>query len=232
MLEIDGRTILTTLGEKISPDHTAVVVIDCQREFIEEGRFWDRTTGPNGDEVHSGQVGDRSTLATLVPRLIAFLDNARGAGIRIVHVRAIYDPQYLTDPMYERLYRLGVGHYCQSDDPSSEYYPGLEPRPGEPEVIKHRFDAFYDTDLDIILRSWGIRTIIPTGLVTHGCVDSTARHGYFKGYYLVFPEDLTGGANEQVHKVTLDVMRHGFGVTASAQEMLGIWAGAPLQAAR
>ncbi len=166
MLEIDGRRILTTLPEKIDPQHTAVIVIDCQREFVDRGRFG-YNTGSIG--------GDKSRLPQLMTRLTEFLDQARNAKVRIVHVRAIYDRHYLTDPMYERLHRLGVGHYCQSDDPASGYYPGMEPHAGEPEVIKHRFDAFYDTELDIILKSWKIKTIIRSA--SSRTAVSTRRHG-------------------------------------------------------
>src|SRR5207245_2022135 len=78
--------------------------------------------------------------------------------------------------------------------------------PAEPVVVKHRFDAFYDTELDVLLRGRGIRTTIMTGVAVHGCVDSTSRHAYFKGYYVVFGADLTGGASPEVQRMTLDSM--------------------------
>jgi ureidoacrylate peracid hydrolase len=215
MIEIDGRRILTTLDEKVSPEHAAVLVIDMQHEFIAKGGFWDKL----------GQ--DLSEAQAVAERIVEFLEHARRYGVRIVHVRAIYDRDYMTDPMYERLHRHGVRLYCQSDDPASSFYPGLEPRPGEPEVIKHRFDAFYDTELDLMLRAWGIKTVIVAGLVTHGCVDSTARHAYFNGYYVVFPPDLTGGASEQVKRVTVESMNVMFGVTPPAAEITAAWERAP-----
>jgi nicotinamidase-related amidase len=212
MIEIDGRRILERLSEKVSPAHTAVVVIDCQHEFIDDGGFWDEL----------GQ--DVSETKTVAGRIAEFLERAREHRVRIVHVRAIYDRRYMNDPMYERLHRHGSRLYCQSDDPASGFYEGLTPRNGEPEVIKHRFDAFYDTELDLMLRAWGVKTVILTGLVTHGCVDSTARHAYFNGYYVVFPPDLTGGASPEVKRVTVESMNVMFGVTPSAQEIVACWA--------
>jgi ureidoacrylate peracid hydrolase len=211
MLEIDGRKILTTLAEKVSPAHCAVIVIDCQHEFIADGGFWDEL----GQDVSETKV--------VAERIATFLEQARRHGVRIVHVRAIYDPHYMNDPMFERLHRHGSRLYCQSDDPASRFYEGLEPRPGEPEVVKHRFDAFYDTELDIILQSWGVKTVILAGLVTHGCVDSTARHAYFGGYYVVFPPDLTGGASPEVKRVTVESINVMFGVTPSPDEILAAW---------
>ena len=211
MIEIDGRQILTTLEEKVAPAHTAVVVIDCQHEFIAEGGFWDQL----------GQ--DTSETRLVAARIADFLERGREHGVRIVHARAIYDRHYMSDPMFERLHRHGSRLYCQSDDPASAFYPGLEPRPGEQEVIKHRFDAFYDTELDLMLRACGVKTVILSGLVTHGCVDSTARHAYFNGYYVVFPPELTGGASPEVKRVTVETMNVMFGITPSVEDILGAW---------
>jgi nicotinamidase-related amidase len=215
MIEVDGRQILTTLPEKVAPAHTAVVVIDCQHEFIAEDGFW-------------GELGqDTSETQAVAARIADFLDQARPHGVRIVHVRAIYDRRHMNDPMHERLHRHGSRLYCQSEDPASRFYDGLEPRPGEPEVIKHRFDAFYDTELDLTLRAWGVKTVVLSGLVTHGCVDSTARHAYFNGYYVVFPPELTGGASPEVKRVTAETINVMFGVTPSVEEILGAWSQAP-----
>lgn len=211
MIEIDGRQILTTLAEKVAPAHTAVIVIDCQHEFIAEGGFWDQL----------GQ--DVSETRLVATRIADFLEQARLHGVRIVHVRAIYDRHHMSDAMFERLHRHGTRLYCQSDDPASGFYPGLEPHAGEPEVVKHRFDAFYDTELDLTLRAWGVKTVILAGLVTHGCVDSTARHAYFNGYYVVFPPDLTGGASPEVKRVTVETMNVMFGVTPSVGQIVGAW---------
>lgn len=211
MIEIDGRQIPTTLEEKVAPAHTAVVVIDCQDEFIAEDGFW----------AELGQ--DVSQTRVVAARIADFLQEARRHGVRVVHVRAIYDRHHMNDPMVERLYRHGSRLYCQSDDPASGFSPGLEPRPGEPEVIKHRFDAFYDTELDLILRAWGVKTVILSGLVTHGCVDSTARHAYFNGFYVVFPPELTGGASAEVTRATMETIDVMFGVTPSVAEIIAAW---------
>jgi nicotinamidase-related amidase len=224
MIEIDGRKILTTLEEKVSAQNAAVVVIDCQHEFIADGGFWDEL----------GQ--DTSETKDVAARIATFLERAREHGVRIVHVRAIYDRHHMNDPMFERLHRHGSRLYCQSDDHASRFYDGLEPRPGEPEVIKHRFDAFHDTELDMILQAWSVKTVILAGLVTHGCVDSTARHAYFNGYYVVFPPDLTGGASPEVKRVTVESMNVMFGVTPAADEIVAAWersrrAGAQVQPA-
>jgi nicotinamidase-related amidase len=212
MLEVDGREILTTLEEKIDPRHAAVLVIDMQKDFTTRGCFWDEL----------GQL-DAEAMESMATRLRHFLDAAREQGVAVVHVTANYDPEYMNGPMHERLYRHGIGRYCQSGTVGIEFHEGLEPLPGEPHVVKHRFDAFYDTELDVLLQSRGIRSLIMTGVATHGCVDSTSRHAYFKGYYVLFGADLTGGASADVQQMTLDSIDLMFGISATADEIVAAW---------
>lgn len=212
MIEIDGHEVLTTLDEKVDPRHAAVIVIDMQKDFTTRGCFWDQL----------GQL-DADAIAGVAARLRAFLDAARGHDVPIVHVTANYDPQFMSAPMHERLHRHGIGRYCQSGTVGIEFHAGLEPLPGEPVVVKHRFDAFYDTELDVLLQSRGVKTVIMTGVAVHGCVDSTSRHAYFKGYYVVFGANLTGGATPDVHRMTLDSIDLMFGVSATADEIAAAW---------
>ncbi len=212
MIEIDGRQILTTLSEKVDPQHCAIVVIDMQKDFTTAGCFWDKL----------GQL-DVAALDDLATRLLSFLERARERDVPIIHVMANYDGEYMNDPMHERLHRHGIGRYCQSGTVGIEFHDGLEPRDGEPLVVKHRFDALYDTELDLLLKARGIRTVILTGVAVQGCVDSTARHAYFNGYYVVFGADLAGGASKTVHDVTLDSMQLMFGVNATADDIVSAW---------
>jgi ureidoacrylate peracid hydrolase len=212
MIEIEGRQILTTLAEKVDPKYCAVLHIDMQKDFTTRDFFWDQL----------GQL-DIEAINSLADRLKVFLDAARGFDVPIFHIKNNYDPQFMNDPMHERLYRHGVGRYCQSGTEGVDFHEGLEPHFGEPVVVKHRFDAFFDTDLHIQLQAKGIRTIISTGIAVHGCVDSTTRHAYFHGYYTVFGADLAGGASPEVHQMTLDSMNLMFGVTASAAEITEAW---------
>jgi len=211
MIEIEGRKILTTLQEKVAPENAAIIVIDMQRDFTYPGGFCDR-------------LGiDISPMSALAARLASFLDAARKARVPIVHVHAVYDKKYMTNSMHERLYRHKIDPYCQSGTDGVKPHPGLEPKPGEPVVVKHRFDAFYDTELDMVLKTAGVQSIIATGVATHACVDSTCRHGYFKGYYVVFPSDLTGGASPQQLASTIQTVDQCFGISTTANAIVDAW---------
>ncbi|HYC81699.1 MAG TPA: isochorismatase family cysteine hydrolase [Solirubrobacterales bacterium] len=210
----NGPTILTTLEEKVDPAHTAVVVIDMQRDFTARGMF--------GDKLGL----DISPMEALAERLRGFLADARAAEVPVIHVMSRYDPTYMSEPMHERLHRLGLPRYCLSGTEGIEFHEGLEPEAGETVVVKHRFDAFHGTDLHVVLAALGIKTVILAGVAVHACVDSTARHAYFLDYYVVFGSDLTGGApTAAVHEMTLDSINSFFGVTATAEEIAATWRG-------
>jgi ureidoacrylate peracid hydrolase len=212
VIEIEGHEILTTLAEKVDPAHAAVIVIDMQQDFTLPGGYYE-------------SLGlDVRPLAGAADRIGAFLDEARRHRVPVYHVIANYDVQYMSEPMHERLHRHGQQRYCQSGSRGAEFHPGLEPRVGEPVVVKHRYDAFFETELHILLQARGIRTVIMCGVTAHACVDSSTRHAYFLGYYTVFGADLTAGApSREVHRLTLETMDALFGVTATADEIVETW---------
>lgn len=203
--------ILRTLEEKVDLRHAAVLVIDMQNAFLADGEFLDR------------MGGNARAAREMVPSLLQFLESARHYAVTIVHVRAVYDPVYMNEPMHERLARHGMAPYCVSGTPGVEFFPGCEPRPGELVVTKHRFDAFYDTELNIVLRGLGIKTLIMCGVATSGCVESTARHAYFHGYYVVLVSDCTAGSSDLRRRATFEAMEHSFGVVASSAEIVHAW---------
>ena len=89
---------------------------------------------------------------------------------------------------------------------------------------KYRSSAFWGTNLDLLLRSNGIRSLIVTGCTTEGCVESTARDALFNDYYVVVVEDCVASDDPAQHEASLLLMRHRFDI-ATAEEVLGVWNG-------
>jgi biuret amidohydrolase len=98
-----------------------------------------------------------------------------------------------------------------------EIYPELAPATGEHVIKKHRYSGFFGTDLDIILREWGVDTVIISGTTTENCCQATARDAMFRNYRVVFLSDATAtydypdcgfGAmpNADVHRATLVIL--------------------------
>ena len=99
-------------------------------------------------------------------------------------------------------------------------HPGLAPLPQEKVVTKHRYSAFYNTDLEIVLRCLNISDLIITGVMTNLCCESTARDAYFRDYRVFFVMDATGTVDEQLHLATLKNLAFGFAYVADTQEIL------------
>jgi len=204
--------MLTTREQKVSKDHAALIVIDVQNDFCD----------PEGSSALNGS--DTSPCVEMVPRLLRFIDAARAADVPVIFVRAIHN-DWTTSPA--RKAQRDENHQkaltCWEGTWGAEYYL-VQPLPGECQVIKHRFSAFIGTDLDLILRSQGIRAIIMTGVATSGCVESTARDGFMMDYNLVFVGDCAAqGVSPGRHEMTLSNMRH-WGDVCTAAEIQEIWA--------
>jgi nicotinamidase-related amidase len=76
-------------------------------------------------------------------------------------------------------------------------------------VIKHRYSAFYNTDLETVLRVQGIEQLVITGVMSNMCCESTARDAYFRDYRVFFLADATGSITEDMQLATL--LNVGFG---------------------
>ena len=90
-------------------------------------------------------------------------------------------------------------------------------------VTKHRYSGFHNTDLDTILRAHGIRTIILTGVVTNVCVETTAREGFVRDYYVLLVDDGAAAYLREDHEMTLKNIDRFFGQVTSIAELTATW---------
>jgi ureidoacrylate peracid hydrolase len=89
----------------------------------------------------------------------------------------------------------------------SDFYDGLEPRSsadcspqtGDFVVTKHRYSGFVATDLELVLRSQDLKTLIMTGTASNGCVEATARDGFHRDQAIVYVSDWSGASTEARH---------------------------------
>jgi Amidases related to nicotinamidase len=97
----------------------------------------------------------------------------------------------------------------------------LPPQPGDIVVEKPRYSAFFNTNLDSVLRSRGIRSLVFTGIATNVCVESTLRDGFFLEYFGVVLHDATHHAGpDYVLQASLYNIEKFFGWVSSTEEFL------------
>jgi len=102
----------------------------------------------------------------------------------------------------------------------AKIHQALAPRPEEKVIYKHRYSAFYNTDLEITLRCLKITDLVVSGIMTNLCCETTTREAYMRDYRVFFLLDATGTVNEDLHLATLKNLAFGFAYVTKTEEIL------------
>jgi nicotinamidase-related amidase len=215
LILVEGKEVLTELDELVDPAHTALLLIDMQVDFVDRHGLF-------------ASLGIDLTMYDAVrPRLAGLLAAAREHGVLVVHVQNTALPGRLSDSpaqirfnlrMHEQARRDGAAlRYTVPGTPGQDFVPELAPAPGEPVVPKYRSSGFWGTNLELVLRSNGIKTVVVGGCTTEGCVESTARDAMFTDHYVVIAEDCVGSDDQEQHDASMLLMRHRFDLAGSAE---------------
>jgi len=230
VLEIDGKQVLTSLAELVDPGRAAIVLIDLQKDFMD----------PDGEFARLGL--DLSMYPPMRRTLTSFLAAGRATGVLTVHVQMSTLPGRRSDSPAHLRFNMRM-HEQQTFNqppllhtvigtPGHRFIDECTPEPGEPVVAKWRSSGFWGTNLDLILRSNDIETVVIAGCTTEGCVDSTARDAMFNDYYVVLVEDCVASDDPVQHDAAMLLMSHRFDI-ASAAEISACWtSSAPDQTAQ
>jgi len=152
---------------------TALLIIDAQREYFDaDGALFTE---------HAGEILDN---------LQVLLDGARRSGTRVVFVRHV---QAADGSDTGRMGDFDDTPSFVAGTPGVEIVPPLAPRDDEPVVDKTRYSAFVNTRLESILKTWGVDTVLITGLMTQYCSVTTARHAHDLDYRVIFVADANAG---------------------------------------
>jgi nicotinamidase-related amidase len=189
---------------EFDPQTTALLIIDMQRDFVMPGGFGEAL----GNDVTPLQ-------ATIAPTR-KVLEAARKLGLLIVHTREGHRPD-LTDCPPTKLVRgrgakrIGdpgpMGRILVRGEVGHDIVPELYPRPGEPVIDKPGKGAFYATDLELILRDRGIRTLIVCGVTTEVCVNTSVREANDRGFECVVLSDCVGSYFPEFQKAALAMVK-------------------------
>lgn len=186
------------------PAATALIVIDMQRDFIEDGGF-------------GASLGnDVAPLQAIVPTTARLIRAARTAGLSVIHTRECHAPDLSDCPPAKRdrgtpSLRIGdpgpMGRVLIAGEPGAEIVPDLAPIDGEIVIDKPGKGAFYATTLGDDLQRLGIRTLIFAGVTTEVCVQTTMREANDRGYECLLAEDATESYFPEFKAATLDMIR-------------------------
>ncbi len=204
-----------TLEEKLDPRHSALLIVDVQNAFCHPKGL--RGNAPNFNLI---------ALEAMKANLLALLAAARKTGVLRVFIRAIHDEVYVSGPYAEKLYQQRTLGKITLGSWEADYWgQELQPKPGakEAEVLKHRYTAFHGTNLNVILRSNGVKTIIVTGVAASGCVMATAMDGFFNDYFVVLATDAVADRDKEAHQVFERRLKASWGDCATTKEITRLW---------
>ncbi len=160
-------------------------------------------------DMQNGFIDGASPLciagaAATVPACAHALAAAREHGLAVFHVRRAYaaDGSNVEAVRWEAW--AEGGRPLSSADPMSLSCPSeLAPAPGEPVVVKPSWSAFFGTDLDVLLRTRGIDTLVLAGTTTPNCVRSTAYDGLARGFNVAVLRDATSSRSPEAQEANL-----------------------------
>ena len=211
--------ILKTLKDRCDPRYAALIVVDVQNDFVSP----DGSAGKRGDDVGGAMA--------MIPNLTRLIDQARKVGLTIVYIRTTHSDWTDTASWIYRTSQKSGLSTCREGTWGAEFYDGIAPLPSERVVIKHRYSAFINTDLNTVLKARGIQSILVCGVATNVCVETTARDGYMYDYYVTMIDDCSAAYDAKLHMGTLENMRRHFGLVASADQIVETWSGLPVKEA-
>ncbi len=186
------------------PAHTALLMIDMQRDFIEPGGFG-ATLG-----------NDVSLLAPVVPAAAALIAWCREQGVLVIHTQECHKPDLSDCPPAKRLrgkpsLRIGdpgsMGRILIQGEPGAGFVPELLPQEGDVVIAKPGKGAFYGTRLTEELQSRGITHLVFGGVTTEVCVQTTMREANDRGYECLIVEEATGSYFPEFKQAALEMIR-------------------------
>ena len=188
---------------KINTTSSAFIIIDMENGFID----------PDSPLCIAG-------AAATVPALASAAEAAREKGIPVFYVKRIYraDGSDVENTRYEcwrsaeNVLAPASAGPCSIEEPAA-----LAPHPEDYIIIKPRFSAFFQTELDLILRRLGIRNIILTGTTTPNCIRTTAYDGISLDYNVIALEDCCSSQTPEIQRANMDDMAR-IGVTVMSSE--------------
>jgi len=222
MITIHGKDVPTELPELVDPQSTALLIIDMQNDCCAEG----------GSGHRAG--ADMSMYRDVVPRIARFAEACRTVSVPVIHARILTLPDGASDsPAWIRLRLRANANYDPSNEGAwdfaleetwgAEFVPELQPQAGESVVTKFRSSAFRETNLDLLLRSNAIKSVMVAGCTTEGCVESTVRDVCFYDYFGIVLSDCVGSDVRELHEASMLVMGAYRADVATSADVVDAW---------
>ncbi|WP_328324802.1 cysteine hydrolase [Kribbella sp. NBC_00382] len=197
---------------ELTPSTTAVIAVHMQRDIV------------SADGAFGGFFAAQATERDVVGITGKLLDAARSAGATVVYTRVAWRDDYSDLVVNSPLLGIVAQSKCLADgSPKAEILPEIAPVDGDIVVTNQRVGGFASSQLDVILRSRGIDTVVFAGVATNASVEGTARQASDLGYRTIVVADACSAADPAAHDASIASLGLLGEITSSAEitEALG-----------
>jgi nicotinamidase-related amidase len=209
MKTLGKLAIFENLKEIVEPEHTALVIWDCQNGLV--------------DHIFNKEE--------FLANLKALLAAARRRKIPVVYTKITPLPAGYQSGwgIYQAMKRFGVDDpskipvFMKPGSPEAEIAAALAPAEGEVVLNKHSANIFFGTNFEHLMRFRGIQTILFTGIATEYGVEHSAREAAIRGFYPVVVSDCVSSTDKTAHEMALKIMLR-LCLEATSQEIIKEWA--------
>lgn len=197
----------------LTTDGTALLVVDMQNGFLD----------PTGSMARIGMPHE--ALTPSIPGCTRLVELARAAGVPVIYTRYVYQAGYADGGLlpHELMPAMIEAEALLVGTWDAEIVPALTPAPGEVVIDKSRPSAFYGTQLEPVLTSQGIRTLVMCGVTTNICIETSARDAGQRDYRVHVVSDAVAEYDATRHEVALSTIGFAFGWITTVQDVTQAW---------
>jgi ureidoacrylate peracid hydrolase len=202
--------------------NTAVIVVDMQNAFVRRGGYFDL----------AGY--DLSGVEGIIAPCQEIVTAARKKEAKIIYLQMGCSPDFSDrgpPDSPSNLKSRGLSLVHQRPEVKDKFYiygtwgadiiEELKPQPEDIVVKKQKYDGFFGTNLEIILRTFGIKYLTFIGTATNVCVESTLRHAFFLDYFPILVSDAVSQAGSSItQQATIQNVKTHFGWVTTCENFL------------
>jgi len=163
---------------------------------------------PDGSLVQMLKV-DVSRQEDIVTPMILLKDYFNKESMLVVNIKTEYESDFSDWPMLATRFEVEKYKHFVKGTPDAEIIPPLAPREGEELIVKNRWNAFFNTNLDTLLQSKGIKNLVVVGAATDVCVLETCSNAFSLNYNCIVPEETTASFTPERKLMGLEMLRFG-----------------------
>jgi nicotinamidase-related amidase len=191
----------------------ALLVIDMQYDFLDPDAA---CYAPGSEQI--------------IPRVARVIEAARSSSVPVVFTQEAHRPGRIDsgrelDPGTGASYpgadeSSPVPEHCVEGTRGIEIIEELDPRPGDPRIVKRRYSCFLGTDLELLLRNLEVDTLLVTGVDSNVCVLWTVGDAFQRDYHVRVVSDCVAGTSAEEHDAALLIMGQLVGGLVTSDEVI------------